>query len=62
MELSDVSQFIRHWSGKALIGPPERRVTGLVFIAVRKNGRKLGSSWFGSGSLWQLLKLELDRW
>ena len=45
MELNDVSQFVRQRSGGALIGPPERMVAGLVYIEMRKNGRKLASAW-----------------
>jgi hypothetical protein len=62
MELNDVSQFIRHRAGKALIGPPERFVSGLTFVGLRKNGRKLATAWFGKGSLWQLLGAELDKY
>ena len=62
MQLSDVSQFVRHRSGTALIGPPERTIAGLVFVAARKNGNKLGSAWSGGGSLWPFLTAELDKY
>ncbi len=62
MQLSDVSQFVRHRSGGALIGPPERNIAGLVFMAARKKGRKLGSAWSGGGPLWPFLSRELDKY
>jgi len=62
MELNELTQFIRHRSGKALIGPPEQKVSGLIYIAVREKGRKVGDSWHGGGLIWPLLGAELDKY
>lgn len=62
MELNDVSQFVRQRSGGALIGPPERIIAGLIYIEIRKRGRKLGSAWSSGGSLWPFLAGELDKY
>ncbi len=59
MEPADISQYFRHRAGQALIGPPEQAVSGLAFIGLRENGRKLDAIWSTGGSVWSHLDAAL---
>lgn len=60
MDAIELSQYLRFKAGGALIGPPEKQIRGLAFMALRKRGRLLTANWFAGGSLWSLLDDQLE--